>query len=531
LRERINLMTAHRAAGLTVLLRLRYRLLWAQARTRQGKVVIFVLGYLLALCLFGLLALGGIAAALAAVKLGRAEKVATLALTAVFLYAVIASVVLGAGVNDAFSDQALRRYPMSNRQRLVARHVATLLEPTWLFVLGIEIGLAFGFRMAVANSIALALAAAVLLVLINYLAARIVVGIGERVLATRAGTLVVMIAIGLLPIVIIAVWKPVAAAIERGPWLLRSGRALLALLPPGAAATALTTPASLAVVRSLIVLAAWGGVLALALAALERRPVRAHRTARADVRWNNWYDRVAALFGPELAPLTGKTLRYYVRSPQVRYNLPIIVFMLVQMPLTTHFQPHAVALAGMMVLGLSTGALSLNVFGFDGAGFRRYWLLPISARTILLANALVALLPGALLLPVLLVTLPVVVHSLAEPRMLALLAASGITGVFVFQGIGLWTSVLSPQAIPFYAVWGNRLSFGANSAIAGGILTFFALTWRLSRLPRETLLAHWELALPVVALAALFYALSVSVASKMLAARRERLISTIEGLG
>jgi hypothetical protein len=50
--------------------------------------------------------------------------------------------------------------------------------------------------------------------------------------------------------------------------------------------------------------------------------------------------------------------------------------------------------------------------------------------------------------------------------MLALLAASGITGIFVFQGIGLWTSVLSPRAIPF---------------------TFFALTWRLSRMPCRTL--------------------------------------------
>jgi hypothetical protein len=115
--------------------------------------------------------------------------------------------------------------------------------------------------------------------------------------------------------------------------------------------------------------------------------------------------------------------------------------------------------------------------------------------------------------------------------MVALLAAGGITGVFVFQGVGLWTSVLSPRPIPFYAVWGNRLSLGANSAIAGGILTFFALTWRLSRLPRETLLARWELALPVVALAALFYALSVQVSSKILAARREQLVSIIEGLG
>lgn len=153
--------------ALVALLRLRYRLLWAHVRSRQGRVAIFVLVHLLALCGVGLLSFGGVAAAQAAVHLGRPHAVASLALGGVFVHAVVAAVVLGAGVKDAFADRTLRRYPLSTGQRFVGSNLATLLEPTWVFVLAVNAGLAIGFRAARAESMWMALTASVLLVLVN----------------------------------------------------------------------------------------------------------------------------------------------------------------------------------------------------------------------------------------------------------------------------------------------------------------------------------------------------------------------------
>ena len=62
------------------LLSLRYRLLWAHVRSRKGKTVLFLVAYLLA-CLIGvLLTMGGFGAAMASIRLGKAELVARIAL-------------------------------------------------------------------------------------------------------------------------------------------------------------------------------------------------------------------------------------------------------------------------------------------------------------------------------------------------------------------------------------------------------------------------------------------------------------------
>jgi hypothetical protein len=45
------------------LLGLRYRLLWAQVRSRKGKMALFFVGYLFAVLIIVLMALGGFGAA------------------------------------------------------------------------------------------------------------------------------------------------------------------------------------------------------------------------------------------------------------------------------------------------------------------------------------------------------------------------------------------------------------------------------------------------------------------------------------
>jgi hypothetical protein len=57
---------------LIALAALRYRLLWAHARSRNGRIVLLIVGYLVAACLAVLLALGGVGAAAASIRLAGA---------------------------------------------------------------------------------------------------------------------------------------------------------------------------------------------------------------------------------------------------------------------------------------------------------------------------------------------------------------------------------------------------------------------------------------------------------------------------
>src|SRR5882724_11108174 len=59
------------AALISELVGLRYKLLWANTRSRNGRIALFLSGYLLLVLLLGLLGAGGIGAAIAAVKAGK----------------------------------------------------------------------------------------------------------------------------------------------------------------------------------------------------------------------------------------------------------------------------------------------------------------------------------------------------------------------------------------------------------------------------------------------------------------------------
>ena len=97
------------------LVRLRYKLLWAKTRSRNGRIALFMTGYLLVVLLIAVLASGGLGAALVAVRSGKAETVAQAVLSGLYLQAVVAAVVLGFGVNAIFSEAQLRRYPLKAR--------------------------------------------------------------------------------------------------------------------------------------------------------------------------------------------------------------------------------------------------------------------------------------------------------------------------------------------------------------------------------------------------------------------------------
>jgi hypothetical protein len=102
---------------LITLLQLRYRLLWATARSRTGKVMLLTVGYLFILMVGAFLFLGGAGAAVAAIHAGKTDLVLRIVLGGLFLTSLLASAMLGVGVAPAFTDAALRRFPLRPRDR------------------------------------------------------------------------------------------------------------------------------------------------------------------------------------------------------------------------------------------------------------------------------------------------------------------------------------------------------------------------------------------------------------------------------
>jgi hypothetical protein len=67
------------------LIRLRYKLMWAKTRSRNGKIALFAIGYLLFVLVAALLAAGGFGAGIVAIQSGKAEKMAELVLSGLFV--------------------------------------------------------------------------------------------------------------------------------------------------------------------------------------------------------------------------------------------------------------------------------------------------------------------------------------------------------------------------------------------------------------------------------------------------------------
>ena len=513
------------------LLGLRYRLLWAHVRSRKGKTVLFFVAYLLA-CLIGVfLAMGGFGAAMASIRLGKAELVARIALGGFYLFGIFASVVLGIGVNEVFSDAVLRRYPLSAGARLAARHLTAFLEPLWMFLLAFNLGVAFGFYVFGVASLWLAAIAAILLAVTNFLLARVVIGAFGWLMASRYGPL------GLFGLFGASLGLP---PLFRNPSFQAAVAAVFSYTPPFAAARVMVGTESLSTFLGMLMLLGWCAGLAALLLGLDRLPAPSQTVAGARATWNSPYDRIAALFGPELAPLIGKTLRYYVRSPHTRWNYPLALPLLVSM-VATQSRNHGASPMGLFLYSLGliplvgmmcTGALPLNVFGFDAGGFRRFLLQPVAPERILRATSLTGLIPGATLIPVALLLWLVFPPVRTDARMLAMLFSSAVVGWLIFHALGLWTSLLSPRPIEFNLKFGNKLSLAANVVFMGCFFVFFALLpLGLRALGANAVMRYWWVAPLLMFATTGFYLFSLRAGAVVFAARRERMLSLLEGRG
>jgi hypothetical protein len=518
---------------LGILLRLRYRLLWANVRTRNGKIALFLFSYLTACLIVALLALAGFGAGLAAIRARHADvAIARVVLGGFFLNALFSSIALGVGMNATFSDTALRRYPLSALERLAARQMLAFLEPLWMFVLAVDGGLAFGLYAVGVASLWLAMTAAVLLAAANYLLARVILTAISRVMVMRGGAfvlLIVFMVVCLLPSIL-------AQTLSQNHSFAEGMLAALRFTPPLAAAAAMTSPQLAAVAGPLGILLGWCALALLSIALLERMPETPRSVARAAIGWDGPCDRIGRLFGAGQAPLVSKMLRYYLRNTRVRMNLivagPMLSFILMMQPAPNGPQSKfLMTLPFMAIVGFAASfAMSVNAFGYEADGFRRYLLLPVSPSSVMRAASIPPLLFGAAMLPV-----PVAVWAIfgrvhVDGRMLTMQVSSGIGGLLVLTACGIWTTLLAPRKTEFSSNFGNNLSLGGNVLVMGTFFGGIAGAVLFAAVARfDTVLAWWWTAPLFVPAGAAVLLLTLRASPGVFVARREKLLAVLEG--
>ena len=520
------------------LVRLRYKLLWAKTRSRNGRIALFMAGYLLVVLLIAVLASGGLGAALVAVRTGKAELVARAVLSGLYVQAAMAAVILGFGVNAIFSEAQLRRYPLKARERRLARHFIGILDPFWFLILALEFGLVVGLYVASAASFWLGLIAVLLLFVSNYLFARVAALLLERLMQRKLGAAVLFATIacvGFLPAILRPVLKGHSGAMT-------SLSHVLGYTPPFAAAATMTRT-DLAALSGLLLQVWWLLGLVAALVALERQPPRAPRAAQtAAIAWNTPFDRLAAFFGPRLGPLMAHWLRFYMRNTRFRtvYALALPVSGMVIFSMGREMGRHsragsqfAAALGAFAILGcMGIAQIAVNQFGYVAGGFRRFFLLPAQPADVLRAGSYTFLLMNSSL-----IVAGTLLFALFSPfpfdaRMLVMLVGAAVTSLFLFLGLGLWATLFGPRCCDYYSTFGNDLSALGNAVVIGGILVVMAGPQVLSQVwPAALAPDKWWMAVPAVLLTAAFYFSSLNRAGRMLLARREKLLAIVEGRG
>jgi ABC-type multidrug transport system fused ATPase/permease subunit len=520
------------------MIRLRYKLLWANTRTRNGKIALFFAGYLLLVMVIALLGAGGTGAGMVAIKSGKGAVLAGAMLTGIFAQGLLASVILGFGMANIFSELELRRYPLRAAERRVTRHFIGIADPFWILFLVLDLGIAFGLYLFGAGSFWFGLLAVLLLFVCNYIAARVLGTLVQRLTSQKFGAmmmLVLVICVGMLP----ALLQPV---LKKHPAILEGVKQVWQTTPPAAAGVAMTH-LDVSGLQALGVVALWMAALAALLALLERRPPKAavvHDTKV--VVWEGPIDRLGAIFGPKVGPLVAHWLRFYWRNNRFRtiypLALPLAAFLLFFFSRqdaghSAMGGPLPLALAVFGIIGfIGTGQFAVNQFGYVGGGFRRFLLLPTDPAAAFRAGSYMFVsLSAALILPAaVLWTLFGTIPPTAA--LLAMLVGCSVMSLFLFHGIALWTSILGARRGHYKQALGNDLSLTGNVVVLGGTLGWLFLPQLVVRGDSLALVRSFWWVTPLLAVAALiFYTVSLRLTTSLFRARREELMALMEGKG
>lgn len=505
--------------------------MWAKTRSRNGRIALFMVGYLLVVLLIALLAAGGLAAGIVAIRAGQAERIVQTVLFALFLQAVFASNIMGFGLNAIFSDTELRRYPLAALDRRLARHLIGIVDPFWFFFLALEFGLAAGISVMGAGSFWRGTIAVLLLFISNYLFANVVALFVDRLMQRKGGPaimLAVILALSLGPSLL-------APVLKNNPAILPAVVARLQYTPPFGAAAAIVHY-DMTAVYGFVTMAVWIVGLALLLIVLEKRAPQRQAAASVEMSWQSIFDRAGGLFGPRIGPFVGHWLRFYLRNTRTRLmaliSLPILTFITVRT--SERLGPHGLFVAALgtfpMATFMWTSRIAVNQFGYVGGAFRRYLLLPIEPVDIIRAASYASVALGALVLPIVLLAWIAFAPGPIDARMLVMLACSGITGLFAFNALGIWITLFNPRRGKYNSSFGNDLSLGGNIVVIGGVISAFFLPTVIYRAwPDAVSPDFWRMSLPLPLFAAAFYVGSLKAAGPIFTARREQLLAVVEG--
>ena len=360
-----------------ILIRLRYRLLWAKTRSRNGRIALFIGGYLLFAVAMVVLAAAGFAGGAASTRVGKAVPLASILLTGIWGQGVLASVILGFGMTAIFSEAELRRYPLAARERTLTRHCIGLADPFWILFFVLEMAVAFGLFLFGVGSFWLGMVAGLLLFVSNYAASRVLGALVDRLMSKRGGSVILLVSVmclGMAP----SALRPV---VHRNSPFIGALKRLWQATPPAGAAAAMTG-AGVPALRGLGLTALWTLGLIAALVVLERKPVKRRAAQATKIVWDSRFDRFGAAFGPRYGPLMANWLRFYARNNRFRtiypLALPLVAYLVLVFGRQAHFGGQVVnAVAGFAVLGfVGTGQFAVNQFGYVGGGFRRFCCCP-----------------------------------------------------------------------------------------------------------------------------------------------------------
>ena len=435
---------------------------------------------------------------------------------------------LGIGVFPRFSDAQLRRYPMSSSARFAARQILSVADPLWV-CLGLVI---LGGALLLGAPLIPASIAAVAFATICYIFATLLGAWSELFSRSRLGVA--------LPAIAITLFLVLSATVAgRFDPLDEASRTLvleIAEWTPVGPTTALLANASGHLsplpLTKLIAWIAFGILLlwhAESAAPFSRRSISPDR--RSIIKP---IDRIAATVGLSL-PLAAKVLRYHFRSSRfwVGYLTSQPALMLPVFAQRTNQdsgEQTAVAMGLITFVGFaSTAYLSLNMFGFDGPGFRRYFLAPISNEEVVRSCSGVPILLGTP--PVLLATICYLglLGRLTEPGLFFLLVGLGMAGLFVLMSIALVTSVLWPEPSPLHSPFRSRVPLPSLLCVTA---TGICLLFIAFQLASSELYQSWPWSLLVGSLGSIIglaaYQFAISRVSRLLPARRVAMLGVLE---
>jgi hypothetical protein len=515
------------------LIQLRYRLIWAQARTSNGKIIMLFALYMLGASAALTMAFSGIGTAFSGSTFDNGDFIVRWMLTVFFINGFCLSVMFGVGTQAAFSDESLRRYPLNARERFTVRMIIGLLDPIWVILTIGVLGLVIGFVWFGRGLLITGLPAAILFVASSYLATAVALSLIGVVMRSRAGAaligIIVLLLVTLGPLAIsllvvsegYAFWKLIDHVIR--------------ILPSGAAAALITGDTLGMVLGNAILLVSWCVLLAWGVKKLEDIPLVTEGTNAVRIGWDDFYDQIGGLFGHQHAPMVSKSLRYQLRCNLIRFSLittPLLVLAGKSfVPSRTARGEVVITLALFFITSAATGvAMMFNLFGFDRAGIRRYAMMPASFVTGLRASSYASLLLRAATMMAALALWVVLAKTQFNLRLFLVISGIVIGSLFLFNALGLWTSVLAPKAANFDSMWNNRLSVGANAVMIGGVIVPYVIAIALAEsLDPVVMWRFWWLALLAPALSIGFYIFSLRAIEPVLNSHREQLINQIAG--